>query len=90
MSNIHPTAVIEDGARLGADVRVGAFSLIGSDVVLGDGVVVHNHVSISAHTTVGEGTTIHPFASLGGNPQSVHYKGEKGQIGRASCRERVL
>ncbi|MBN9024844.1 MAG: acyl-ACP--UDP-N-acetylglucosamine O-acyltransferase [Rhizobiales bacterium] len=80
MSNIHPTAVIEDGARLGADVRVGAFSMIGRDVVLGDGAVVHNHVSITARTTVGEGTTIHPFASIGGNPQSVHYKGEPGLV----------
>ncbi|HEV7283689.1 MAG TPA: acyl-ACP--UDP-N-acetylglucosamine O-acyltransferase, partial [Kaistia sp.] len=80
MSNIHPTAVIEDGARLGADVRVGAFSLIGRDVVLGDGVVVQNHVSLTARTTVGEGTVIHPFASIGGNPQSVHYKGEPGLV----------
>ncbi|MCX5493431.1 acyl-ACP--UDP-N-acetylglucosamine O-acyltransferase [Kaistia dalseonensis] len=80
MTNIHPTAVIEDGARLGADVSVGAFSFIGRDVTLGDGVVINNHVSVKAHTTIGDGTVISPFASLGGTPQSVHYKGEPGAI----------
>jgi UDP-N-acetylglucosamine acyltransferase len=80
MSNIHPTAVIEDGARLGADVSVGAFSYVGSNVVLSDGVVLRNHVSVTAHTTIGEGTTVNPFASIGGTPQSVHYKGEPGAI----------
>ena len=41
MGLIHPTAIVEDGARLGADVTVGAFSVVGCDVVqpsdLGDG-----------------------------------------------------
>jgi UDP-N-acetylglucosamine acyltransferase len=80
MSTIHPTAVIEDGARLGDDVSIGAFAYVGRDVVLGDRVVLRNHASVTAHTTIGEGTTINPFASIGGTPQSVHYKGQPGSI----------
>jgi UDP-N-acetylglucosamine acyltransferase len=80
MSNIHPTAVVEDGAKLGADVTVGPFSFVGRDVTLGDGVVLKSHVAVTAHTTIGAGTVISPFASLGGTPQSVHYKGEPGAI----------
>ncbi len=80
MSTIHPTAVIEDGAKLGAEVSIGAFAFVGRDVVLGDGVVLNNHVSIAGNTSVGARTAISPFASIGGTPQSVHYKGEPGSV----------
>lgn len=80
MSKIHPTAVIEDGARLGAEVSVGAFSFVGRDVVLGDGVTLANHASVAGRTTIGEATSISPFASIGNTPQSVHYKGEPGTV----------
>ena len=80
MSNIHPSAVIEDGATLGADVRIGAFSFVGRDVVLGDGVELRNHVSLMGRTEIGARTVISPFASLGNTPRSVHYKGEPGRV----------
>ena len=80
MSTIHPTAVIEDGAKLGAEVSVGAFAFVGRDVVLGDGVVLKNHASVTANTAIGARTVVNPFASIGGTPQSVHYKGEPGSI----------
>ena len=37
---IHPTAVVEDGAKLGADVEIGPYAHIGKDVVLGAAPVV--------------------------------------------------
>jgi UDP-N-acetylglucosamine acyltransferase len=39
--SIHPTAIIEDGARLGADCIIHAHALITRHAVLGNGVVVH-------------------------------------------------
>ena len=80
MANIHPTALVEDGARLGNDVRIGAFSTIGADVALGDGVVVGNHVVIDGHTQIGAGTRISPFAAIGGAPQDTSYKGEPTEV----------
>ena len=38
---IHPTAVIEDGAQLGADCEIQAHAIIKRGAVLGDRVVVH-------------------------------------------------
>jgi UDP-N-acetylglucosamine acyltransferase len=38
---IHPTALVEDGARLGADCVIHAHAIVTRHVVLGDGVVVH-------------------------------------------------
>jgi UDP-N-acetylglucosamine acyltransferase len=76
MSLIHPTAIVEDGARLGADVTVGAFSIVGRDVTLGDGVTLDAHVMIRGRTTVGPRTRIATFVVIGGEAQDLSYKGE--------------
>jgi acyl-[acyl carrier protein]--UDP-N-acetylglucosamine O-acyltransferase len=44
---IHPSAIIEAGAQLGANVSIGAFSIIGEQVEIGDNTVVGPHVVIS-------------------------------------------
>lgn len=74
--NIHPTAIVEPGARLGADVTVGPYCIIGPDVTLGDGVKVISHAVIVGRTTIGPRTTVYPFASLGHQPQDLKYAGE--------------
>jgi UDP-N-acetylglucosamine acyltransferase len=80
MANIHPTAIIEDGARLGAEVRVGPFCHIGAGVEIGDGCQLHSHVVVAGLTTIGARTQIFPFASLGHPPQDLKYKGEKSTL----------
>lgn len=79
-SLIHPTAIIEQGATLGANVRIGAYSVVGANVVLGDNVTLHSHVVVQGHTTIGAGTTIYPFASIGHPPQDLKYKGEPSRL----------
>ena len=76
MAFVHPTAIVESGAVLGADVSVGAFSVIGPQVELGDGVVVSAHVMIAGRTRIGARTRIHPFAVLGDPPQHLGHRGE--------------
>ena len=76
MTGIHPTAIVEDGARIGADVTVGPFSLIGSKVSLADGVTVEARVIILGRTTIGERTRIWPQAYIGGPPQDLSYRDE--------------
>ncbi|MFC3167633.1 MULTISPECIES: acyl-ACP--UDP-N-acetylglucosamine O-acyltransferase [Paracoccus] len=76
MTDIHPSAVIEDGARIGADVRIGPFCVVGPRVQLADGVVLKSHVAIAGDTTIGEGTVVFPFASIGEVPQDLKFKGE--------------
>ncbi|MGE0251522.1 MAG: acyl-ACP--UDP-N-acetylglucosamine O-acyltransferase [Dongiaceae bacterium] len=80
MSNIHPTALVAKGARLGADVKIGPYCTIGADVTLGDGVTLISHVVIDGLTTIGKGTTIYPFAVLGTPPQDLKFKGEKSRL----------
>jgi UDP-N-acetylglucosamine acyltransferase len=76
MADVHPTALIEAGAQLGARVRIGAYCVIGPNVVLGDDVELLSHVVVAGHTTIGEKTRVFPFASLGHPPQDLKYKGE--------------
>lgn len=74
--DIHPTAIIEPGARLGERVRIGPYSIVGANVTLGDDVELVSHVVVAGHTTIGEKTKVYPFASLGHPPQDLKYKGE--------------
>ncbi len=73
---IHPSAVVEDGARLGAGVQIGPFCMIGQHVTLGDGCELKSHVVVAGHTTIGARTKIFPFATLGHAPQDLKYGGE--------------
>lgn len=75
-ANIHPTAIVHDGAMLGADVEIGPYSIVGPKVTLGDGVRLISHVVLDGLTSIGEQTTIYPFAMLGGPPQHLGHKGE--------------
>lgn len=75
-SQIHPTALIAEGAQLSQGVSVGAYAVIGPNVILKNNVKIHSHVVIEGHTTVGAYSEIFPFAVLGLPPQSNHYKGE--------------
>jgi UDP-N-acetylglucosamine acyltransferase len=76
MTEIHPTAVIDPGARIGDNVTVGPYCVVGADVELGDGVKLVSHVAIDGQTTVGPNTHIYPFASIGHQPQDLKYQGE--------------
>ena len=73
---IHPTAIVDSSARLGADVVIGPWCTVGPGVTLAQGVHLVSHVVIQQDTTVGERTVIHPFAVIGGDPQHNGYRGE--------------
>ncbi|UWR50495.1 acyl-ACP--UDP-N-acetylglucosamine O-acyltransferase [Phaeobacter inhibens] len=77
MTRIHPSAVVEEGAQIGADCVIGPFCLIGPDVVLGDRVELKSHVVVTGQTEIGEDTTVFSFAVLGEIPQDLKFKGER-------------
>ena len=84
MTAIHPTAIVESGASIGADAVIGPYCVVGADVALADGVQLLSHAVITGRTKIGEGTRIYPFASIGHPPQDLKYKGEAStlEIGR--------
>jgi len=72
---IHPTALIDPAARLGADCDVGPYCVIGPDVVIGDRCRLHAHVVVDGHTTLGVENEVFPFACLGLKTQDLKWKG---------------
>ena len=80
MPDIHPTAVIEDGAKIGTNVKVGAYSIVGANVELGENTQLHSHVVVVGHTKIGTNCQIYPFASIGQPPQDLKYKGERNSL----------
>lgn len=72
--NIHPTAIIDKTAVLGANVTVGPFCVIDHDTRIGDGTVIGPHVVIHPYTSVGPDCRIHAGAVLGDLPQDLAFK----------------
>jgi len=77
---IHPTAVISPDARLGEGVKIGPYTIIGPDVTIGNNTVIGPHVVIDQQTDIGENCRILQFASIGGDPQDLKFRGEKTRV----------
>ena len=74
--SIHPTAIIDPRAKLGANVSVGAYSVIDGEVDIGEGTTIGHHNVITGHTTIGRDNRIYHFVSLGEANQDKKYQGE--------------
>ncbi len=59
---IHPTAIIADSARLGANAHVSAYVVIGDDVHIGDNAVLLPHVVIYRGARIGKNFFAHAHA----------------------------
>jgi UDP-N-acetylglucosamine acyltransferase len=76
VSQIHPTAIVDKRAKLGANVGVGPYSVIDGDVEIGEGTTIGAHNVITGHTSIGRDNRIFHFCSIGEANQDKKYKGE--------------
>ena len=79
-ARIHPTAVVDPTAKLGAGVVLGAFSVIGAEVEIGEGTVVGAHCTIEGPTRIGRDNRFHGHAAIGGDPQDKKFAGERAEL----------
>ncbi len=77
MIDIHPTAIIEDGAQIGAGSLVGPYCIIGKNVVIGKNSRLISNITIDGHTSIGDNCNFYPYSTIGTSPQDLKYKGEK-------------
>jgi UDP-N-acetylglucosamine acyltransferase len=68
-ANIHPTAIVEDGAQIAVRAKIGPFCHIGPKAKIGEDVELMAHVVVMNDTTIGAGTKVFPGAVLGAGPQ---------------------
>jgi UDP-N-acetylglucosamine acyltransferase len=76
-AKIHPTALVDSGAQIGADVEIGPFSVIGSQVVIGDRTIVQSHIVIEGEVAIGTGNFIGHGAVIGAPPQDLSFSPER-------------
>jgi UDP-N-acetylglucosamine acyltransferase len=72
---VHPTAVVDPGARLAADAALGPYAVVEDGVEIGPRCEVRAHVVIKRGTRLGAGNVVHEGAVLGGEPQDVAFTG---------------
>jgi len=73
---IHPTAVVDEKAAIGAEVFIGPYCVIGGDVEIGDGCWLQHHITICGPTKIGAGNKFYGFGSIGLPTQDLKYAGE--------------
>ena len=75
-TTIHPTALVDPGARLGMGVTIGPFCTVGPDVMIEDGATLVSHVVADGHTRIGPDVMLYPFCTVGMAPQDLKYRDE--------------
>jgi UDP-N-acetylglucosamine acyltransferase len=78
--SIHPTAIVQQGARIPESCTIGPYCTIGPNVVLGERCELVSHVVLDGHLTMGDDNRVFSFACLGIAPQDLKYKGEPTQL----------
>ncbi len=76
-TKIHPAAIVDAAAKLGADVEIGPFSIIGPDATIGEKTIVQSHVVIEGEVEIGTGNFIGHGAIIGAPPQDVSFSPER-------------
>ncbi len=74
--SVHPTAIIDPGAKVHPSCNIGPYCVIGADVELGEACRLLSHVAIEGPTKVGANNGFFPFCSIGMAPQDLSYAGE--------------
>jgi UDP-N-acetylglucosamine acyltransferase len=74
---IHPTAIVDAGARIDPSAEIGPYSVIGADVTIGARTVLKGHVFMEGPAEIGEDNLFFPYSTVGVAPQDLKYKGER-------------
>jgi UDP-N-acetylglucosamine acyltransferase len=79
-ARVHPTAVVDPGAKLGENVRIGPYCVVGAEVEIGDGTILGAHCSVTGPTRIGRNNHFHGHAAIGGDPQDKKFAGERTEL----------
>ena len=76
-SAIHPTAIVDPGARLAEDVAVGPYAIIEDNVEIGSGCRIGPHALVACGARLGQSVQVHKGAVVGTVPQDLKFGGEE-------------
>jgi UDP-N-acetylglucosamine acyltransferase len=75
-AQIHPTAIVDGRAEIGAGTTVGPYCVIGADVVLGENCWLQHHVTLCGPMRTGAQNKFYAYCSIGQQTQDLKYRGE--------------
>lgn len=75
-AQIHPTAIVDPKAELGAGTIVGPYCVIGANVVLGENCWLQHHVTLQGPMRAGAKNKFYTYCSIGQQTQDLKYAGE--------------
>ena len=73
---VHPTAIVDPAAQLGAGTIVGPYCIIAAQVSLGENCWLQHHVTLSGPLRGGRGNKFYACCSIGQQTQDLKYGGE--------------
>jgi UDP-N-acetylglucosamine acyltransferase len=74
--SIHPTAVVDPGAKIPSSCAIGPYCIVGPNVELGENCELVSHVVLEGPTRLGNNNKIYPFSAVGIGPQDLSYRDE--------------
>jgi UDP-N-acetylglucosamine acyltransferase len=85
---IHPTAIIDPGARIAESAEIGPFCIVGAEVEIGARTRLMANLFVEGPTWIGEDNLFFPYSTVGVASQDRKYKGERAET-RIGDRNRI-
>ena len=79
-TNIHPTAIVEAGAKIGSGCVIGPGAIVEAGVELGSGCIVGPRAVLQGQVKMGAKNRVGVGAVIGGEPQDLAYQGAKSGV----------
>lgn len=78
---IHPTALVADGAQLADDVVIGPGSIVSAESVIGPGCMLGAHVILEHRVVLGANTKVGHGSIIGADPQDLAFDAARTDCG---------
>jgi UDP-N-acetylglucosamine acyltransferase len=86
--SVHPTAIVDPGARIAGTAEIGPYCILGPDVEIGARTRLMANNYVEGPASIGEDNVFFPFSSIGVASQDLKYKGERAET-RIGDRNRI-
>jgi UDP-N-acetylglucosamine acyltransferase len=73
---IHPSAIVDPSAELGAGTVIGPYCVVAAEVMLGKDCWLQHHVTLCGPMRAGESNKFYAYCSIGQRTQDLKYRGE--------------
>jgi UDP-N-acetylglucosamine acyltransferase len=85
---VHPSAIVDPGARIHETAEIGPFCIVGAEVEIGARTRLMANNFVEGPTWIGEDNTVYPYSTIGVASQDLKYRGERSET-RIGDRNRI-